>query len=540
MTPIKNQPTSDDSNHPQAELTNDKNQMKRDGSGIIKRNQNDNQDQDELIPTVKKSRRENFGVENLTPVGSNEGKKWTLRAEFQPLRHSIASILSPHHSSLTSSLPSTTADSHSSSISVELALELLNLPINDESDMTAEGIVKGIREWLSLGICSQEFFLSHILVVDKRRFDYVIAFPQAYFWLDSGRKLFARMYNWLRISEALKMKILSLDQSTKRIKLEDYSVDQQQPVGGCDNQERGVTGEIPSESVNINQIANSELNNVNRPMPSSSSCSPVSLSLSLPTSSSTSSMSAEQAQDLLSKPTSDNIYLDTKDIARQMKEWFTLGICTQAFFAVKILGIPRNRLYEILTTPPRFEKMKTGKELFIKMNNWLKMSEDVKKEILSIFGIIDVKSINFAKGSKNEEEEYECPKKITRKRNVSLHSATSPYSSSSLSPDPSTLITAEAFNTIINRSVNYVNTKNIANMMKNWLKRTHATQEWFATKILGRCRRTLSRCLNNPKDWKDLSENREIYVKMYNWMCLTKEQRHEMMRVYNAPNMDSQ
>ncbi|EFO85155.1 hypothetical protein CRE_21438 [Caenorhabditis remanei] len=525
MIPIKTQPTSDDSNHSQSELPNDKNQMKPDESGIIKRNQNDNQDQDELIPTVKKIRREDFGVENLTPVGSNKGKKWTLRAELQPLRHSIASTLSPDHSSSTSSPPSSTADSHSSSISVEVALEFLNLPISNEDDMNPEGIVKGIREWLSLGICSQKLFPSHILNVDEIRFNDVIAFPQEYFSLDSGRKLFVRMYNWLKMSEALKMKILSLDQSTKRIKSEDFSVNQQKPVGGCDNQEQGVTG---------------ELNNVNRPIPSSSSCSPVSPSLSLPTSSSTSSISAEQAQELLSKPTSDNIYLDTKDIARQMREWFTLGICTQSFFAVKILGVPRNRLHEILTTPPRFKKMKTGKELFIKMNNWLKMSEDVKKEILSIFRIIDVKSINFAMGSKNEEEEYECPKKITRKRNVSLHSATSSYSSSSLSPDPSTLITAESFNAIINRSVNYVNTKNIANMMKNWLKRTHATQEWFATKILGRCKRTLSRCLNNPKDWKDLSENREIYVKMYNWMCLTEEQRHEMMRVYKAPNMDSQ
>ena len=39
MIPIKNQPTSDESNHPQSELPNDKNQTKPDESGIIKRNQ---------------------------------------------------------------------------------------------------------------------------------------------------------------------------------------------------------------------------------------------------------------------------------------------------------------------------------------------------------------------------------------------------------------------------------------------------------------------------------------------------------------------
>ncbi|EFP10575.1 hypothetical protein CRE_23219 [Caenorhabditis remanei] len=77
-------------------------------------------------------------------------------------------------------------------------------------------------------------------------------------------------------------------------------------------------------------------------------------------------------------------------------------------------------------------------------------------------------------------------------------------------------------------------------LIKDWLEETQATQEWFATKILKRCRRTLNQCLNNPKDWKELSQKREIYVKMHNWMCLTEEQRLEIMRVYKAPNMDSQ
>ncbi|KAF1756467.1 hypothetical protein GCK72_012920 [Caenorhabditis remanei] len=515
MIPIENQPTSDDSNHPQSELPNDKNQMKGDESGIIERNQDDNQDQDEIITTVKKSRREDFGVENSIPVGSNEGKKWTLRTELQPLRPSISkpSVSSTNYSSLTSSLPSSTTDLQSSSICVELALELLNLPISNEDDMNAERIVKEIREWLSLGLCSQEFFPSHVLNIDEIRFDDVITYPEAYFSLDSGRKLFAKMYNWLRISEASKMKILSLDQSTKRIKLEDYSVEQQKPVGGCDDQERGVTG---------------ELNNVNRPMTSSSSCSPVSPSLSLPTSSSTSSMSAEQAQELLSTPIPDNVYLDTKDIARQMREWFTLGICTQAFFAAKILGTPNNRFHTILTTPPRFKKLRNGKELFIKMYNWLKMSEDVKREIWSVVGMNNEKSKKIAQQPESEEEEYECPTEISKKREVSLLPETSPS------------ITAETFNAIINKKINYVNTKNISILMKNWLQRTQATQRWFAKKILGRSRKTLGQCLNKPKDWKELSQKRKIYVKMYNWMCLTEEQRLEIMRVYKAPNMKCQ
>ncbi|KAF1756468.1 hypothetical protein GCK72_012921 [Caenorhabditis remanei] len=318
--------------------------------------------------------------------------------------------------------------------------------------------------------------------------------------------------------------------ATKRMKLEDSSVDQETSVGSCSLPERGVTREL-----------NNAVLNSNRPMPSSSpefTFTPVSSSLSSPTSTQSHSMSIKQAQDLLSTPISYKINLDTKEIASQMRKWFTLAICSQAFFAVHVLGVVRSRFHRVLTIPPPFNSLKAGKELYIKMYNWLNLSEDVKKEILSVSG---TNSIKFAQESVNEEEEYECPKEISRKRKASFHSETSSYSSSSLSSDSFlyTSITTETFNALINKPVTYVNTSKISFLVKDWLEETQATQEWFATKILKRCRRTLSQCLNNPKDWKDLSQKREIYVKMHNWMCLTKEQRHEMMRAYNAPNMDS-
>ncbi|EFO85141.1 hypothetical protein CRE_21456 [Caenorhabditis remanei] len=378
--------------------------------------------------------------------------------------------------------------------------------------------------------------------------------------------------------------------ATKKMKLEDYpSVEQQMPVNSFSDQERGVTGEI-----------NNAVLNFNCPMPSSSltdTFSPVASPRS--TSSLLRSMSAEQAHELLSTPIPDNVYLDTKDIARQMKKWFSLTICTQAFFALNVLGTVRNRLHRVLTIPRPFDSLKAGKELYIKMYNWLKLSKDLKKEILSIFGINDEKPKKFMRGPEDFgsfPDDYgkldysmlqfnliffsDYPKLTTRKRQASLQSEassdsgvstmstrsschssistqmfetiekdydfpqslTSSVSGSSLSPESSfhTSITTETFNDIINKPVNYVDTKRISVVVKNWLERTQATQEWFATKILKRCRRTLNQCLNNPKDWKDLTQKREIYVKMHNWMCLTEEQRHEMMRVYKAPNMDSQ
>ncbi|KAF1756462.1 hypothetical protein GCK72_012915 [Caenorhabditis remanei] len=365
--------------------------------------------------------------------------------------------------------------------------------------------------------------------------------------------------------------------ATKRMKLEDYSLvislEQQMAVDSFSGQERRVTREL-----------NNAVLNFNCPMPSSSltdTFSPVASSPS--TSSRPRSMSAKQAHELLSTPIPDNVYLDTKDIARQMREWFTLAICSQSFFAAHVLGTVRNRLHRVLTIPRPFDSLKTGKELFIKMYNWLKLSEDVKKEILSIFEIDNEKPKKFMRGPEDLgsfSDEYDYPKLVSRKRQVSLQSEassdsgvstmstrsschssistqmfetieegydftqslTSSVSGSSLSPESSfhTSVTTETFNDLINKPVNYVDTKRISVVVKNWLERTQATQEWFATKILKRCRRTLNQCLNNPKDWKELSQKREIYVKMHNWMCLAEEQRHEMMRIYNAPNMDSQ
>ncbi|EFP10576.1 hypothetical protein CRE_23217 [Caenorhabditis remanei] len=216
MIPINNQQTADNSNNPQSELTNVKNQKKRDGSGILKRNKVENQDQDEIITTVKKIKKEDFGVENSTSVGMSGGRKWMLRTELQSRGIPKSSVLSPNYLSSTLFPLLPTTNYHSSPLSVALALEYLSTPISDENYMNAEGIVREIREWLSLSRCSQELFLSHILDVDKRRFDYVIAYPQEYFSLASGRKLFVRMYNWLKMSGYLKMKILSLDLSENK------------------------------------------------------------------------------------------------------------------------------------------------------------------------------------------------------------------------------------------------------------------------------------------------------------------------------------
>ncbi|EFP10811.1 hypothetical protein CRE_06207 [Caenorhabditis remanei] len=333
--------------------------------------------------------------------------------------------------------------------------------------------------------------------------------------------------------------------ATKRMKLEDSSEDQETAVGSCSDQERGVTRNTLTirEHQSILQFQNSTTmfsTSIVRCPPHHPNSRSLTSRLLSHHQHHPNLIQCQSSKDLLSTPISSKINLDTKEIASQIREWFTLAICSQAFFAVHVLGVVRNRFHRVLTVPPPFSSMKTGKELFIKMYNWLKMSEDVKKEILSVVGMNDEKSKKIAHEPEGEEEEYECPKKISRKRQASLHSDTSSYSSLSSDTFLDTSITDETFNAFINKPVNYVNTKKISMLIKDWLEKTQATQEWFATKILGRCRRTLSQCLNNPKDWKELSQKREIYVKMHNWMCLTEEQRHQMMKVYKAPNMDSQ
>ncbi|EFO99302.1 hypothetical protein CRE_17621 [Caenorhabditis remanei] len=83
-----------------------------------------------------------------------------------------------------------------------------------------------------------------------------------------------------------------------------------------------------------------------------------------------------------------------------------------------------------------------------------------------------------------------------------------------------------------------MNTKKVTSEIKKWLARTRTTCKWFSTNIVGRAKRMLVINLNYPKEWKELTK--EVYVKLYNWMRMSVEERQDVMRFYWAEYVEEQ
>ena len=87
---------------------------------------------------------------------------------------------------------------------------------------------------------------------------------------------------------------------------------------------------------------------------------------------------------MLSKPIPNEIEANTKKISLEMKIWFSLEICSQSYFAVKILNVDRGRLHSLMRDARDFNTLKSGKDLYTRMYNWLKLSSGERDELLKM------------------------------------------------------------------------------------------------------------------------------------------------------------
>ncbi|EFO90850.1 hypothetical protein CRE_15210 [Caenorhabditis remanei] len=234
-------------------------------------------------------------------------------------------------------------------------------------------------------------------------------------------------------------------------------------------------------------------------------------SLPLSNASNPSSMTVEQAIRLLTKPIPANINVNTTEIVKEIKEWLGSSSYTNKYFASNILNIKGNHLTNIFAQPRDFNSLRNTKEAFIKMYNWLEMSEDMRTEMLKM---------NLYENESPLQDENDTPKKIFRQ-------------------NPATM-TAERVRELMNQPVAYMNTRKVTSDIKMWMAKTQTTRKWFATNIMGRAKRTLVINLNYPKEWEELTRGKEVYVKLYNWMRMSKEERQDIMRFYGAENVEEQ
>ncbi|EFO84078.1 hypothetical protein CRE_16952 [Caenorhabditis remanei] len=260
------------------------------------------------------------------------------------------------------------------------------------------------------------------------------------------------------------------------------------------------------------------------------------------------SMTVERAIEMLSKPIPSEIHVEPLKITEDIRDWMTRNSCSQGFFASNILNVCRSRFNYLLNYPGLYGILKSGKEYSVKMYNWLGMSKDERNQIMQmdLYGIRSAGKVNkvvqiskdfvdvdggllYLEGVKLFLIVSEPPKKISRKRPASLRSDTSSESSS---PPPSPPgFTHQMITELLNKPVDFVDTKRVSAEIKEWLVESQATQEWFASTIVGRNRRTMGPAINYPRDWNDCaSKGQEMFMRMHNWMKLSEMQRQEIMR----------
>ena len=76
-----------------------------------------------------------------------------------------------------------------------------------------------------------------------------------------------------------------------------------------------------------------------------------------------------------------------------------------------------------------------------------------------------------------------------------------------------------------------INTKEVAEMVNNEMKRFNIPQVLFAQKILCRSQGTLSDLLRNPKPWVKLKSGRETFTRMWKWLQEPEEERMAFLRL---------
>lgn len=116
------------------------------------------------------------------------------------------------------------------------------------------------------------------------------------------------------------------------------------------------------------------------------------------------SITVEEAHEMLMrKPISG--YVDTLELINRFEIWRKGSDVTQSSFAKNILGRTQGTLCSILHNPKSWDKLSSGKDLYIKIFNWMTFSESVKAEIMKL----DLQD------KKNTEKVKSTPKpKLTR------------------------------------------------------------------------------------------------------------------------------
>ena len=89
--------------------------------------------------------------------------------------------------------------------------------------------------------------------------------------------------------------------------------------------------------------------------------------------------------DPLNAEIDDEIYIDTKDLCKRVAYELKQHSIPQAIFAERILCRSQGTLSDLLRNPKPWNRLKSGRETFRRMFNWLQQPLHIRLSILDMY-----------------------------------------------------------------------------------------------------------------------------------------------------------
>ncbi|KAI6227927.1 One cut domain family member [Aphelenchoides besseyi] len=102
-----------------------------------------------------------------------------------------------------------------------------------------------------------------------------------------------------------------------------------------------------------------------------------------------STLAVSHSTDFLNDELDDNIFIDTKDLCKRIAYELKQHSIPQAIFAERVLCRSQGTLSDLLRNPKPWNKLKSGRETFRRMFNWIHQPVHIRLSILDINKAVD-------------------------------------------------------------------------------------------------------------------------------------------------------
>ncbi|CAO4372541.1 unnamed protein product [Caenorhabditis nigoni] len=323
------------------------------------------------------------------------------------------------------------------------------------------------------GMClTQQMFAT--LVLRRTQLQYYRLLKRTKSWeslIESGKKVYVRIYNWLELDDDQKREYLEIMEIKEELK---------------------KVVESSEEMAKQNKIQIASIANLDARLPVGTTMN---------------------TADLLSR---------TEESRRNLT--YKGKSLPQHMFATMVLRRTQGQYARLLKEKKPWESLiESGKNVYVRMFNWLELDDEKKREYLEIMKI-QMNSIE------DKREICKCLQCCANFSEIEIEAA--PLPSSSVSSNTS-LINLNA--SLPNRVS--INTADILNACESSRRRFKSygkilSQKTFAELVLQRTQAYYSNICKNPKPWESLTKKgKSSFVRIYNWIQLNNEDKRTYLEM---------